>query len=142
MTEPSLNLHANAVVLAEKGCLILGAAGSGKSSLSLALMGLGAELIADDRCKVERHVDRLLVSAPETLPPAIEARGVGLLKAHLAPRAELAVIIQLDEIEIDRLPKPHMKELLGINLPCLHNPDTAHFPFAIRHYLLHGFANI
>jgi HPr kinase/phosphorylase len=43
-----LYLHASAVSLDGNGVLICGASGTGKSTLALQLMALGAELIADD----------------------------------------------------------------------------------------------
>ncbi len=42
-------VHASCVAFGGAGVLILGPSGSGKSALALALMGLGAALVADDR---------------------------------------------------------------------------------------------
>ncbi|MEO1532556.1 MAG: serine kinase, partial [Pseudomonadota bacterium] len=48
-------LHASAVALGERGLLILGPSGAGKTRLALELVALGAELVADDRVIVEAH---------------------------------------------------------------------------------------
>lgn len=137
-----LELHANAVVFSGKACLITGPSGSGKSSLSLSLMSLGAELVADDRCRLTRVDGRIVVSAPEKTKPAIEARGVGILSARLTDAAPLELIIDLARAEPARLPPARTQEVLGLPIPCFHKPESAHFHFAIRHYLLHGFAEI
>ena len=60
MTPPGIILHASCVALAGRGLLIRGAPGSGKSTLALTLMGLGADLVGDDRIDLrleDRHTD-------------------------------------------------------------------------------------
>ena len=47
-----LILHGSCVAVEGRGVLIVGPSGAGKSSLALALMALGAELVADDRTEV------------------------------------------------------------------------------------------
>ncbi len=48
-------LHASAVAVDGRGCLITGASASGKSTLALEMIALGAELVADDRVDVRRR---------------------------------------------------------------------------------------
>ena len=50
-TDPD-TIHASAVALGPVGLLIMGASGSGKSSLALELMARGAKLVADDQVVV------------------------------------------------------------------------------------------
>ena len=46
-------IHATAVSIEDKGILIVGKSGSGKSSLALSLIAKGAHLICDDRAKLK-----------------------------------------------------------------------------------------
>lgn len=59
-----LPLHASAVAIGRRAILISGDAGAGKSSLAAALIGYGAELIADDLSAVRWGAD----GRPEVLP--------------------------------------------------------------------------
>ncbi|ABD53455.1 HPr kinase/phosphorylase [Jannaschia sp. CCS1] len=105
-----LFFHASAIVVAGKGALILGPSGSGKSSLALSLIALGAELISDDGVWVDP--DRAQLQRPETPPPLIEARGVGLLRAGpICKSAPLSLVIDLSREESQRLPPRRMAAL-------------------------------
>ncbi|MEY8841920.1 HPr kinase/phosphorylase, partial [Cribrihabitans sp. XS_ASV171] len=112
-------LHASSVAVGEVGVLLIGASGCGKSSLSLQLMGLGAELVADDRVLLKREGRNVLLSRPEALPPLIEARGLGLLRAASIPTARLCWVVDLDAVETDRLPRARKIALLGREFPLL-----------------------
>ena len=49
-------MHATCVHINGSGVLIVGRSGSGKSSLAIKLLALGAKLVADDQCKLEKRV--------------------------------------------------------------------------------------
>ena len=101
----ALWLHATAVAMGETGILILGAAGSGKSSLALALMAHGATLIADDGVRLRATSEAVLLERPASSPDLIEARGVGLLRGGpITSAARLAIAVDLDRRETERLP--------------------------------------
>ena len=133
-----INLHASAVAIEGQGVLILGASGSGKSALALHLMGMGAQLIADDRVDLRRDGSQIIASCPATLRGRIEARGIGLLPADPADDSPLALVVIMDEMETDRLPPRRSKNLLGISLPLLHNTGTTHFAPAVLQYVKSG----
>ena len=114
-----LILHASAVALDGRGVLIRGASGSGKSMLALALMARGANLIADDRTCLAKARDGVIAWSPETILGRIEARGIGLLRADPAPPTPLALIVDLDRIESDRLPPLRQGTVAGIRLPMI-----------------------
>jgi HPr kinase/phosphorylase len=119
MTSPSpaTQLHATAVAVDGRGCLITGASAAGKSTLGLEMIALGAELVADDRVDVRRAEGALLLSAPATIAGLIEARGVGILRLPARAEAPLALIVDLDEAEGERLPEGRWRELLGVACP-------------------------
>jgi HPr kinase/phosphorylase len=134
----TINLHASAVAVAHRGVLILGAPGSGKSSLALMLMAAGARLVADDRCLIRRQDAQLIASAPPELSGLIEARFVGLLNADPLSDVPLALAVDLDQRETDRLPPRRILTLEGISLPLLHRSETTPFSAAILQYLKAG----
>ncbi|MDJ0822364.1 MAG: HPr kinase/phosphatase C-terminal domain-containing protein [Paracoccaceae bacterium] len=138
MSTAPLILHATAVCMGDRGLLIRGASGSGKSSLGLQLMALGAELVADDRVIVTLRGDRLEMTCPEEIKGMIEARGMGLLHAEPRETADLSVIVDLDQTETQRLPPRRSEDLLGQCVPVLHKSASATFPAALQQYLKAG----
>lgn len=133
--DPPLNLHATTVAWAGAAVLILGASGSGKSALGLALMAWGCALVADDRTLIRRQGASLIASSPARLMGRIEARGVGLLPAAALPCARLVLAVDLDQTETARLPHPRRAAFLGLELPLLHKPESSLFAAAILQYL-------
>ncbi|WP_368484377.1 HPr kinase/phosphorylase [Pseudooceanicola sp. HF7] len=132
-------LHASCVALdPDRAVLILGASGSGKSSLALELMARGAQLVADDRVDLRQEGAALWASAPQTIVGKIEARGVGILNARALAGARVTLCVDLDQRESERLPPQRSSFLLGVSLPLLHNTGTAAFPAAILQYLREG----
>ena len=121
-------IHASAVAVEGRGLLILGASGSGKSSLALELMALGADLVADDRVAVtpDPGGGPPRLDPPPALAGRIEARGIGILAAPwVSARAVMAV--DLDRIETARLPEPREIVIAGASLPCLSKVETPAF---------------
>jgi HPr kinase/phosphorylase len=110
----AIQLHASAVAVDGRGCLITGRTASGKSTLALEMVALGAELVADDRVDVRRAGGTLMLSAPAPIAGMVEARGVGILRLPARPEAALALIVDLDEAERERLPE-RRRDLLGVS---------------------------
>ena len=133
-----VRIHASTVVMDGAGVLITGQAGSGKSALALELLALGAGLVADDITCLWRAGDRILADVPDTIRGRIEARGVGILGAAPCGPAPLALWVDLDAHEAERLPPHRTWPALGLELPLIHNPGTGCFPAAIVQYLRHG----
>lgn len=136
MTGRSEIRHASTVVLKGLGIMIEGPSGSGKSSLALALMALGAELVADDRTelRLDEEGPKVIADAPETLPALIEARGVGLLPAVLSGPAVLGLVVDLGVSETARLPEAHVSDVLGQSIALMHRPAGSYFPQALLQY--------
>lgn len=134
----TLTLHASTVAYGGQAVLITGASGTGKSGLALQLMALGAELVADDRTILTRKGDSLIASSPEAIRGQIEARFVGILSALPAAPTPLALLVNLDTIEAQRLPPMRTEALMGVLVPSVHKSECSHFPAAILQYLKHG----
>lgn len=135
-------LHASAVALGQNGLLITGASGAGKSSLALQLIALGASLVADDRVCVRRDPEGALVmSCPPTINGMIEARGVGLMKLPAAAAVARAVV-DLDQVETERLPDPRFTIVSDVRLPLIRRVEGPAFPSILFLYLQGGCVDI
>ena len=128
-------VHGTCVALDGRGLLIVGASGSGKSALALQLMAFGCGLVADDRVELTLFDGTVLASAPPTLPPLIEARGVGLLRADPLASAPLVAVVDLDQSEDARLPKSYLTAYLNITLPLLRGCGSVHFAASLLQLL-------
>ena len=135
--EPTI-LHATTIAVNGGGALILGASGQGKSGLALQLMAFGADLVADDRTQIWRDGNGLMADAPDTIRGRIEARGVGILAAPHPGAVKLALIVDMDHEESDRLPPARTERVLDVDLPVIRKSAAAHFPAAIMAYLKAG----
>lgn len=135
--DPAEILHASCVAAAGRGLLILGAPGAGKSALALDLIALGAELVADDLVALRRAADGVEAFAPRGAG-LIEARGLGLLRlpACVGP-VRVALALDLDRIEGDRLPPRRSARLLGAPVPLLLRTEPLR-PSALLACMLHG----
>ena len=119
MTE---NIHATTVAFENKGILIIGKSGAGKSDLALRLiMNKNAILVADDRTDVENVDGIIKVSCPKNIQGKLEVRGIGIVEFPFLSSAELKLVVQLvsDNEEIERLPLPEYKEILGVKIPLI-----------------------
>ncbi|EBA06257.1 HPr kinase/phosphorylase [Sagittula stellata] len=130
-------VHASSVAVAGRGLLIRGRSGAGKSSLALELMSRGATLVADDRTVVSLRDGQLWLDVPDAIRGMIEARGLGILNAQSAP-ASLAIVVDLDIEETERLPPVRTSTMLGMEVPLLHKSACPCFPAALIQYLRAG----
>lgn len=101
-------------------------------------MGLGFDLVADDRVQIRRKKDVIWMSCPPSLRGYIEARGVGLLAAEAIPAVPLVLCIDLDLVEKDRLPPLRTRKIMGQKIATFHGPARSGFPAAILQYLRGG----
>ncbi|MFC3694557.1 HPr kinase/phosphorylase [Chenggangzhangella methanolivorans] len=122
----SPSIHANCVVCGERGILVFGASGAGKSGFSAALLararaaGRFARLVADDRVLLSAAHGRLIARPHPALAGLMERRGLGIVgEPHLAATV-VRLVIELDP-EAERLPAPEamFREIEGVRLPAL-----------------------
>jgi serine kinase of HPr protein (carbohydrate metabolism regulator) len=108
--------NVSCVSMRGRAMLITGEPGSGKSSLALALLDRGAELVGDDGVTLREEDGQVLASPPPNTAGLIEIRNVGLLEVPTAS-APVAIIVNLAE-DAERLPLGAAEALLlGIPLP-------------------------
>jgi HPr kinase/phosphorylase len=131
-------LHASCVAVGDRGLLIVGPSGSGKSSLALRLISLGAALVADDQTVLTVETGRLVARCPQPIRALIEARGVGLLRAPTVEAATIALVVDLDRQETERLPPLRSFTILGCTADLVLHAQNDHFPDALMLYLRHG----
>ncbi|MEL7090142.1 MAG: HPr kinase/phosphatase C-terminal domain-containing protein [Pseudomonadota bacterium] len=134
-------MHASAVAFGSRGLLIVGASGSGKSSLALELMSHGAILISDDQTELFMRAGALWARAPGSISGTIEARGLGLLQAEARP-APIVAVVDLDRDETDRLPPKRSFDILDAHLPLFLRVDHRAWPAALVQYLRFGRSDI
>ena len=139
MTE-SVTVHASAVLDGERGVLIRGGAGSGKSSLLLGLLTDAAAstwLIADDRVMLTPANGRLIAAVPPVLAGRLEIRGQGIVRRRFVSPARIHLVVDLLPLaECDRMPAPRQAEtvsIASIELPLLRLPiGLADGPVRVR----------
>lgn len=105
------NIHGTCVLLGDKGVLITGAPGSGKTSLALRLVssarrrGLFARIVADDQLLVSVRSGRIICRAPAAIAGLVELRGAGIAEVEYEQAAVVDLRIDLRPAgEIARLP--------------------------------------
>ncbi|MEJ6784139.1 HPr kinase/phosphorylase [Aminobacter sp. Piv2-1] len=120
---PTFNMHATAVVLGDRGVLVAGPSGSGKSALALALVdrvraqGLFARLVSDDQVFLSGHGGRLLCRAPAAIAGLAEIRGIGPVAYDHEPATVADLVVRLvPPAEVQRLPDETEETLVGCSV--------------------------
>lgn len=121
-----VNIHATGLALADRGIVIAGKSGSGKTQLALALVwqgqavGLFARLVGDDQLLLSAHRGRLLCAAPATIAGLAEVRGLGPVGVAHEAKAPVDLLVRLvGRDAAERLPETRTETLLGHEIPVL-----------------------
>ena len=111
--------QATCVAIGGRGLLIEGPAGSGKSSLALALIDRGAVLVGDDSLLLEARDGHLFAHPHPRTEGLLEVRNVGLLRFPVLAEAAVALAVRLDQDAPRYIEAPEHWEHLGCALPLL-----------------------
>jgi serine kinase of HPr protein (carbohydrate metabolism regulator) len=111
--------QATGVAIGGRGLLIEGEPGSGKTSLALALMDRGAELIGDDGVSLTLAGGRLLASPAPATAGLIEVRNVGILRRPCRNAVPVALVIRLDRAAPRHVEAAETCALAGAALPLI-----------------------
>ncbi len=128
-------IHASCVAIAKRGLLIIGPSGSGKSSLALSLIALGAILVSDDRTILVNKAGRLIAKCPPPIRGLVEARGIGLLHCETLASAAITSVVDLGQIETDRLPPRRHTTLCDVECDLVLGQNHPHFPSFLLAYI-------
>ena len=138
------NYHASAVLVGDRGVLVAGASGSGKTELCLALLdhcrlwGELARLVCDDQVLLSTAGGRLIATAPETIFGLVEVRGLAPRPIPTEPRMVVDLFVQLvPPPQSPRFAEERTQELAGCLVPRLDLPanDARHAVTAIAAWL-------
>lgn len=98
-----VSIHATAVAIKNRGILIMGPSGSGKSDLALRLIDRGATLISDDQVILSRQEEIAYLSPPVNIAGKIELYSLGIFDAPFVKDVPLSMIVKLNT-ESERFP--------------------------------------
>lgn len=130
------NHHATMVILGDRGVLLRGSSGAGKTALALALLdwakaaGRFGRLVSDDQVLLSRSGGRILAEAPHAIEGLIELRGLGPVGIPFESRALVDLVVDLvDAASAPRFQPGETVSLLGVALPSLAiDPDRKPLP--------------
>lgn len=114
-----INIHATLISFHNKGILLTGKSGAGKSDVALRMiMDKGATLVADDRVNVECVDGQLYGSSPESIKGLLEIRNVGIGQFNTKPKEKISLCIELcdNKQDLERLPKDEYVDFLGVSI--------------------------
>ncbi|WP_142639273.1 HPr kinase/phosphorylase [Ruegeria faecimaris] len=134
-------VHASCVAIADRAVLIVGPSGTGKSALSLQMMALGADLVADDRVRLYMDGNLALAEAAPNIGGLIEARGLGLLRAVSVGPVPVGFVVDMAQEEPERLPEPRSILILRQTVPLLRGAGVSNLPAALLLLMKNGCAD-
>lgn len=107
------------VAIGGRAVLIEGAPGTGKSTLALALIDRGAELIGDDSVMLYADDGTLIARPHPHTRGLLEVRNLGLLPFPVRDQAPVALVLVLDADAPRYIEQAGATTISGILLPCL-----------------------
>ena len=99
------NIHGTAILAGDRGILIVGRSGAGKTTLALALIdffsrnGLFSRLVADDQLLVAVREGGLVCRAPDSIAGLVEVPGIGPQSISSMGAAVIDLCVRLVEPE-------------------------------------------
>ena len=121
---PPVNIHATGLVIGDRGVLVVGASGTGKTTLALALAdhfqrgGLHARLVGDDQLFVSARHGRLLMRTPSSISGLAEVHGIGPRPLPVEPAAVVDLVVRLVPAGLmARLQEEAVETIAGCQVP-------------------------
>ncbi|MEJ2408409.1 MAG: HPr kinase/phosphatase C-terminal domain-containing protein [Novosphingobium sp.] len=141
MTEaaPPVVRQAGCIAIGGRGILIEGSPGTGKSSLALALIDRGAELVGDDGVLMAAEQGRLIARPHPRTRGLMEVRNLGLLLFPCRDSVPVALVIRLDPDAPRYVETADTIKIGGVPLPLIRIWPSDHPPaikaeLALRHH--------
>ena len=105
-------VHASCVALENKGVLLRGAPGAGKSDLALRLIEGGGILVADDQVALTSSGEMLLAAPPARIAGLLEVRGIGVVSMEFVAQCPVHLVVDLARPDtVERMPEAATVEL-------------------------------
>lgn len=135
--------QASCVAIGDRGVLIEGVPGTGKSSLVLALLDRGAELVGDDSLMVTARDGALYAHPHPQTTGLLEVRNLGLIRRPVRAEVAVALVLLLDEESPRFINAAERCTIAGIVLPQIRlwpGSPVQHLKaeLALEHYGLPG----
>lgn len=125
-----MNQHATAIQWREKGVLLVGPPGCGKSWLAWQLIQAGAKLVADDQVILTRQDNYWIANAPPDIRNKLYLREQGFKEIPAIENAIIEIIFQSDRPAFDLSLPPQ------INVPVIQIDFTSkNAAWSITHHL-------
>jgi serine kinase of HPr protein (carbohydrate metabolism regulator) len=117
------NLHATAVLIGDRGILVMGPSGAGKTTLALALLdhfaGVGqfARLISDDQVFLSAKGARVVCRAPASIAGLAEVHGIGPQPVAYERSAVIDLCLELVEGKPERFQEQASLTIESVAIP-------------------------
>ena len=134
--------HASCVDFDGRGVLILGASGSGKSSLALACISIGAVLVGDDYVNLSIENGAIIAHRPPNIAGMIEVAKVGILNCDSIERTKLTLAIDVSQSEVERLPPRRHIALQDCDIPLIYGANIPYLHSVAYQFVTAGRADV
>lgn len=126
MTGERQNMHGTVVVIGDRGVLVMGASGAGKTTLAMTLIEAAARagrlgrLVADDQAWMSAAGGRVVAEAPDAIAGLVELRGLGPRPIAGLRSAVVDLAVRLvPAADAQRLPESETMPICGCAVPLL-----------------------
>jgi len=131
-------VHGSCVDFDGKAILAIGPSGSGKSSLALSLIALGATLVSDDQVILTADDKGITVSPPQVIAGKIEARHIGIVNCPFVDTSRLYLVVDLSTHPKQRMPDLSSMTIGSHIIEVISGKDVPNLPIVAKLLTLFG----